>query len=106
MWPFFSVCVSVGGLVYITRHLTESWVRVRGLETYPVSAPQSGFEKHEEEPLPDPMPTDLFNMALTESEPWAREEMVKRMYELYNETHDWSKVRGMWYQAPASDEMT
>ena len=39
------------------------------------------------------VPEDLVALALTESEPWAQEEMLKAMREKYELYGDWNKVR-------------
>ena len=41
----------------------------------------------------DPMPADLAGTALNESEGWAREAVIKRLWEDYGELRDWNKVR-------------
>ena len=39
------------------------------------------------------VPEDLVALALTESEPWAQEEMLKAMKEKYELHGDWNRVR-------------
>lgn len=44
-------------------------------------------------PKPEPPPEDIFRNAMLESEPWAREQALKRIWELHNDLGDWNKVR-------------
>lgn len=46
----------------------------------------------------DPMPKDMVEWALNETSPWAQEDMIKRMRELYDRLHDWEKVRNVLMQ--------
>ena len=41
----------------------------------------------------DPMPSDLAALALAYPEEWAREDTMKRLQELYEESRDWDRVR-------------
>lgn len=47
----------------------------------------------EEPTTPDPIPADLLQIALNESEPWAKESVMKVLYETYTATRDWNQVR-------------
>ena len=40
----------------------------------------------------DPMPASLIEIIAQESEPWAREDAAKAIYERYAATRDWKKV--------------
>lgn len=43
-------------------------------------------------PLPEPMPDHVAVLALSETEDWAKEDMIKAMQEMYDETGDWVRV--------------
>lgn len=49
----------------------------------------------------DPLPTDLFLVALQESEPWAREQVLQSMRESYDTTQSWDAVRMRYGLNPA-----
>lgn len=44
-------------------------------------------------PKPEPPPEDVFRSAMLESEPWAREQALKRIWELNNDLGSWDAVR-------------
>lgn len=76
-------------LVVAVYRVAAAWERVSG----PVSA---------EIPAPDGVvvPEDLVAVALTESEPWAQEEMLKAMRERYEVYGDWNRVRSAFGVGP------
>lgn len=44
-------------------------------------------------PKPEAPPEDLMAQAMGQTAAWAREDALKRLYELYELTHDWGAVR-------------
>jgi len=46
-------------------------------------------------PKPDPPPADLMQEALRESETWAQEQSIARLYELYDTLGKWELVRAV-----------
>lgn len=42
------------------------------------------------------MPADLLAIALSQSEPWAREQTMRWLAESYETTKDWGRVRTMF----------
>jgi hypothetical protein len=44
-------------------------------------------------PPPPNIPDDLAALAFNETEPWAKEEVLRAVREKYEEYHDWQKVR-------------
>lgn len=51
------------------------------------------YARPEGPPPKDPMPADLEGLALSYGDEWAREDAMKRMQELYEESGDWDRVR-------------
>lgn len=49
----------------------------------------------------EPMPPDLFALSQRESEPWAQDDMLKTMRDIYRETRDWNVVRAKMGHAPS-----
>ena len=45
---------------------------------------------------PEPMPMDVANIALSESEPWAQAAVIKSMYDAYEKCRDWNRVRAAY----------
>lgn len=92
MWSFFSVVVMCTTLVWLAERFPTLRERMRGAERVttageePISAPVSM----------EPMPAELLQVALMESESWAREAAIKSMYEMYEQCKDWRIVAAQW----------
>ena len=94
MWSFFSVvaiCLTVMWLEhrYAKREQQKRLLNDTATEEIP-SAPETKVF------TPDPMPPALLQLALMESEGWARESALKSMYEMYEHTKDWNIVAAQW----------
>ena len=53
----------------------------------------------------EPIPPDLMNLALQESEDWARNGMLRTMQDMYERCRDWNVVRAA-YGGSVSDSMS
>lgn len=86
MWNFLSVVILCATAVWFEHR----WPRHRRMaaEVEAASAPI--------EPEIDPIPPELIQVAMLESESWAREAAIKSMYEMYEHTHDWKVVAAQW----------
>lgn len=69
-------------LVVAVDRLASAWERISLPASSEISAPDGVV-----------VPEDLVAVALTESEPWAQEEMLKAMREKYKVYGDWNRVR-------------
>lgn len=87
IWLFCSVLVLVSAWVFTilrAERFAFAWYdRLHSTKLEPVSA------------LPkfEPLPMDLMKLASQESEVWAREGVVRAMYDMYEKTRDWNVVR-------------
>lgn len=76
-----------GGLIYwltpqVLRRL-DRWLEIQA----------ERYAKPEPVKAPDPMPEDIAALAFAYPEDWAREDCVKRLQELYEESGNWDRVR-------------
>ena len=104
-WGFLSVvtvcaagCWAIHTLTPVLRSLLVSRQEspvTPTLAPTPVSAPDTV-------PLySKPVPKALLDIAMQESEPWAREGVVKAMYEMYDVTQDWGAVQAIYMTGEA-----
>lgn len=70
----------------------EELARLRAQHNEP-QAPANDF-------TPEPIPMDLANIALQESEPWAQAAVIKAMYDAYEKCRDWNRVRAAYPTVP------
>lgn len=94
MWEFFQVA-AVCGTLYVLSLRAEKVLVKKWEYEYEVVDDEEEEEAEEEEVSPpsDPMPVDLLNFALQESEDWARLGMIRSMQDMYDTCHDWNVVR-------------
>jgi hypothetical protein len=69
-------------LVVVAYRVASAWERISVPVSPEIAAPDGVV-----------VPEDLVAVALTESEPWAQEEMLKAMREKYELYGDWNRVR-------------
>jgi len=97
VWDVVVWLVGCGTLVYCCSRMEgllrwgwTTWVTQRPAPVSQPTAPQP------EVSAPDPMPAALLQVALSENEPWAKEAVLKSMYEMYETTRNWIQVATMW----------
>ena len=66
--------------------------RIRAAEPTPATKPA------------DPIPSDLVMTAMNWTDPWAREQALKAMSDLYEQTGSWDSVRHVYSQTQLSEQ--
>lgn len=93
IWGFGAVIATLGFGAWWWRRVEQTLLqlvnRVLVTPAIAVSAPESQASA----PKVDPMPPILLQAAMEESEPWAREALLKSFYEMYEATKDWGVVQ-------------
>jgi hypothetical protein len=93
MWFFFSVCVFCGMITYLARR-AEPLLRARLTPApEPVQDQPAVVEA-------EPIPVDLMNLALQESEEWARQGVIRAMLDMYERCRNWDVVRAAYSAHP------
>ena len=100
MWTFFSIAVMCATAIYLARR-AEPLIKV-GIT---LRARQPHESQPHEVPMLEPIPPDLMNLALQESEDWARNGMLRTMQDMYERCRDWNVVRAA-YGGSVSDSMS
>lgn len=104
MWNFFSVvAVCMTAMYFLHRLLPQLAKRAAAVEVLP-SIDEFKYAESASATA-EPIPFDLANLALKESEGWAQQAALKSMHELYDQLGDWNKVRAVWRPYPDPEEI-
>lgn len=96
---FLSVLAVCGTFVWAVREAKPFLVRRLNLSEREIGLHERELELKDKEisrPAPtkqETPPEDLMALAMGQQEAWAREDALKRLYELYELTKDWGAVR-------------
>ena len=105
MWPFLSHIATLGVVLFLWKRVEPSFLRilkrwepVESEYAPPVSAPQYAepVAQHEVEQVSDPMPVELYEAAMRESESWAREQTIAAMHQLKDRVKSWDRVLAIY----------
>lgn len=88
MAALFAVLALCGTAIFL-------WMRAETLFVKILELAEKRHAVTSRPPLPrdDPPPADLLQMALGESDGWARDDALKALFEMHSDLGDWGRVR-------------
>lgn len=95
MWELLQTLIVCGTMVYVLLRAEKfAFAWYDRLHSTKIIVPEQEVEERA------PIPPDLLNLCLQESEQWAREGALKAMQDMYDRTGDWNVVRAAYQITP------